>query len=233
MHNLTQLLQSGRTRFASKFMKTSFAQCGEDIIVNYIFSLRGLLSPTYIDIGANHPFFINNTAIFYEKGCRGINIEANPMLIGEFNKYRPNDINLNVGISIEEGESDFFIFEDNTLSTFSKSECDNLQLNGKKLLSIEKVKLTPIENILKKYFNDQFPDFLSIDVEGLDFTILQSIDFKRHFPKVICVEVAEYSAIGTGAKKTDLVDFLISKGYSEYATTNLNAIMVKNEFWFI
>jgi FkbM family methyltransferase len=214
-------------------MKTSFAQCGEDIIVNYIFSLRGLLSPTYIDIGANHPFFINNTAIFYEKGCRGINIEANPMLIGEFNKYRPNDINLNVGISIEEGESDFFILEDNTLSTFSKSESDNLQLNGKKLLSIEKVKLTPIENILKKYFNDQFPDFLSIDVEGLDFTILQSIDFNKHFPKVICVEVAEYSAIGTGAKKTDLVDFLISKGYSEYATTNLNAIMVKNEFWFI
>src|SRR5580704_12499223 len=204
MHNLTQLLQSGRTRFASKFMKTSFAQCGEDIIVNYIFSLRGLLSPTYIDIGANHPFFINNTAIFYEKGCRGINIEANPMLIGEFNKYRPNDINLNVGISIEEGESDFFILEDNTLSTFSKSESDNLQLNGKKLLSIEKVKLTPIENILKKYFNDQFPDFLSIDVEGLDFTILQSIDFNKHFPKVICVEVAEYSAIGTGAKKTDL-----------------------------
>jgi hypothetical protein len=35
------------------------------------------------------------------------------------------------------------------------------------------------------------------------------------------------------ARRSELIDFLITKGYYEYANTNLNAIMVKNEFWFI
>ena len=57
--------------------KKSFSQCGEDLIVNYIFGLRGITKPTYLDIGANDPFYLNNTALFYINGCRGINIEAN------------------------------------------------------------------------------------------------------------------------------------------------------------
>ena len=48
---------------------SSFSQCGEDLIVNYIFNLRGISLPSYLDIGANHPYFISNTALFHKKGC--------------------------------------------------------------------------------------------------------------------------------------------------------------------
>src|SRR5689334_18987985 len=65
----------------------SYSQCGEDIIIDHVFRLRGIPSPSYIDIGANHPYFINNTAMFYERGCRGINIEANPQLLSAFQTY--------------------------------------------------------------------------------------------------------------------------------------------------
>ena len=41
------------------------------------------------------------------------------------------------------------------------------------------------------------------------------------------------AALGAGARRCDLVDFLKEKGYYEYANTNLNAIMVKRDFWFI
>src|SRR5690242_15209281 len=94
----------------------SYSQCGEDAIIDYIFRLRGIHQPSYIDIGANHPFSLSNTAMFYVKGCRGINIDANPELISLFEEYRPQDINLNVGISDEESELDFYIMQDNTLS---------------------------------------------------------------------------------------------------------------------
>jgi hypothetical protein len=67
----------------------------------------------------------------------------------------------------------------------------------------------------------------------MDFQILQSIDFSKSYPKIICVEAAEYSPVGAGARRNELINFLVSKGYYEYANTNLNAIMVKNEFWFI
>lgn len=213
--------------------KYSYSQCGEDLLVNYIFNLRNINRPTYIDIGANHPFYLSNTAFFYRKGCRGINIEANPMLLGNFRTFRKKDINLNVGVGPEENEMDFYIINDPTLSTFSKEESQSITADGKyKLEAVRKVKLVTIDKIIQEYCKGKFPDFLSIDVEGMDFEILRSIDFSRYWPKVICVEAAEYSPIGAGKRKTELIDFLVSKGYYEYANTNLNAIMVKNEFWF-
>jgi hypothetical protein len=104
---------------------------------------------------------------------------------------------------------------------------------GKKIKSIQKINLTTIENILNQYCNNVFPDFLNLDVEGLDFEILKSIDFSKSLPKVICVEAAEYSPIGAGLKRNELIIFLEKNGYHEYANTNLNAIMVKKDFWFI
>ena len=212
--------------------KASFSQCGEDLIVDYIFKLRDIGMPSYIDIGAHDPYYLNNTAIFYQRGCRGINIEANPHLMENFDQNRAEDLNINIGISDQEGELDFYIMKDNTLSTFSKSEYDFMIENGKDLLQIEKIRLTTIKAILEKYCKGIFPDFLSLDVEGMDLRIIQSIDFSRSSPKVICVEAAEYSPIGAGARRTELLDFLVTKGYYEYGNTNLNAILVKRDFWF-
>ena len=213
--------------------KKSYSQCGEDLLIQYIFTLRGVKNPSYIDIGANDPFFLSNTALFYKKGSRGINIEANPQLMKQFITNRPKDINLNIGISNKEEELDFYIMEDNTLSTFSKEECDFMVSKGKTLKAVQKIKLITIADVLEKYFGNQFPDFMSIDVEGMDFQILQSINFENSRPKVICVEAAEYSPVGAGARRGELIDFLVAKGYYEYANTNLNAIMVDRKFWFI
>ena len=213
---------------------TSYSQCGEDLIVNYIFSLRGIRLPTYLDIGANDPYFLSNTAFFYRKGCRGINIEANPQLIAKLRRYRPQDINLNLGVGHSEGEMDFYILSDPTLSSFSKEETTQATASGNiKVEAIKRIKLTTIEKVIDEYNKGIFPDFLSIDVEGMDLDILHSIPFNRFWPKVICAEAAEYSPIGAGERKNELINFLVSKGYYEYANTNLNAIMVKNEFWFI
>lgn len=213
--------------------KKSYSQCGEDILVEYIFNLRGIEKPSYIDIGANHPFYLSNTAFFYEKGCRGINIEPNPSLIKLFKRIRPEDINLNVGISNQDKELEFYLMEDNTLSTFSVDEYNSMIVANKRLVEVKKIKLTTISKVLKEHFNNQFPDFLTIDVEGMDFMVLQSIDFERSSPKIICVEAADYSPIGAGARRSDLINFLTEKGYYEYANTNLNAIMVRKDFWFI
>src|ERR1035437_2327334 len=84
--NSTRIKKNTNVDFGSNFVTGSYSQCGEDILVGYLFSLRGIKSPSYIDIGANHPWFINNTAFFYKKGCRGINIEPNQDLIPIFNK---------------------------------------------------------------------------------------------------------------------------------------------------
>ena len=51
------------------YAKKSFSQCGEDLIVDYVFKARGVGRPSYLDIGAHHPYWLSNTALFYERGC--------------------------------------------------------------------------------------------------------------------------------------------------------------------
>lgn len=213
--------------------KHSYSQCGEDLIIQYIFHLRGIENPSYIDIGASDPFYLNNTALLYSKGSRGINIEANPALIGSFIKHRPEDININVGIGSENTTLDFFVINDPTLSSFSKEESEKFIVTGKyKIVNTIKISLTTIKEILDKHFTGKFPDFLTLDAEGMDYEILKTIDFKNNSPKVICVEAAEYSPIGAGERRNELIDFLVKNSYYEYANTNLNAIMVRKDFWF-
>lgn len=215
-----------------KYSQRSYSQCGEDSIVLYVFSLRGIQNPTYLDIGANHPFYINNTASFYEKGSRGINVEANTDLVKLFEKHRPKDTNLNVGIGPEEGVMDFFIFRDNTLSTFSSLEAELQKLAGGVLVEIIKVKIVTLNHIVENYSKGLFPDLLTIDVEGVDFEIMQSADFSKSKPRIICAETAEYSPIGAGEKRKDYIQFIESLGYYLYADTNLNSIFLERDFWF-
>ena len=220
-------------KIIGKKYRKSYSQCGEDILINYIFSLRGIKNPSYLDIGANDPFFLSNTAMLYSKGSSGINVEANPTLLDKFKRLRNRDVNVNVGISDKAEELEFYIMSDNTLSTFMKAEYEAMLKQNGRLMEIKKIQLITVAELVDKYSSGVFPDLLTIDVEGMDFKILQSIDFSKTRPKVICVEAAEYSPIGAGTRRTELIEFLESKGYYEYANTNLNAIMVDRNFWFI
>jgi FkbM family methyltransferase len=217
-----------------EFGAMSFSQSGEDLIIDYLFRLRGISHPSYIDIGANHPFYLSNTAYFYLKGCRGINIEANPDLIDSFIKARSEDINLNCGVGITEEELDFFIINDPTLSTFSQFEAETLIKTGKyHIVETKRIKTYTIASLLRKHCPGKLPDFLSIDIEGLDFEIIQAIDFETFKPKVICVESHNYSPTGSGIRREDLINYILSQGYHEYADTGLNSIFVEKKFWFI
>jgi FkbM family methyltransferase len=213
--------------------QVSYSQCGEDILIDYVFRLRGIEKPTYIDIGANHPVALNNTFKFYKKGSRGINIEPNSFLAEKFKIIRPGDTTLSIGISSVEGSFTFYVFEDHRFNTFDKKEAENYIVLGHKPLEERKVNTYTVESVLAKYHNNTFPDLLSVDVEGLDLEIIKSIDFKKYYPKVVCIETAEYSPIGAGEKKLDIMKYIESQQYTLYADTNLNSIYVKNEFWFL
>jgi FkbM family methyltransferase len=216
----------------STYFKKSFSQTGEDLIINFIFQTKGLSSFSYLDIGANHPYYMSNTHSFYQNGNRGINIEPNPTLFKLLEKYRPNDINLNIGISDSTTELTYYFFDIPALNTFSKEEKDKYIGFGHKLIAESIVKVDTIESIINKHFNAIFPNVLFVDVEGLDFDIIKSIDFtKRSLPNVICVETLSYSNDNTGAKNLQMIEYIKSKGYFLYADTYINTIFVNEEFW--
>jgi FkbM family methyltransferase len=209
----------------------SYSQCGEDRIVDYIFHLRGIHSPTFLDIGAFDPFHLSNTALFYRRGCTGINVEPNPALIAKFREARPRDINLGIAVG-PRGVLDFYVMEDPTLSTLSREEALNLESKGKKLSKVIQIEVLPLAEIIDRHAGGIFPDFLSMDVEGFEIQILREVSLKAG-PKVICIETAEYSCTGQGAKRTGLMRSIEEMGYELYADTNLNSIYVRRDFWRI
>ena len=174
---------------------------------------------------------MSNTAIFYQQGSRGINIEPNPKLFKSFLKNRNKDINLNFGVAKSSGFLDFYIMSELTLSTFSVKQLDDYIANGYSIKKTVKIPVITIPEIIEKYCNNKFPDFLSLDVEGLDIDILKSIDYQKSCPIVICVETISFSETGNGVKNLDIISFLENKGYIVYADTYINTIFVKKSKW--
>jgi FkbM family methyltransferase len=207
--------------------KKSYSQCGEDLIMRYVFDFLKIPSPTYLDIGAHHPQFLSNTFLFYQQGSSGINIEPDPTLFEAFPKQRSRDTNLNIGISAHEGELPFYVMSAPTLNTFSETDARAAVAQGRvKVERILPVKVRPINEVLQEKLKGIPLDFLSIDVEGLDFTILSSLDFTRWRPKVICAETITYSEINQGKKIPEIPGLLHDLGYQTYADTHINTIFV-------
>ena len=92
-------LKRARQRILGRraYMNPSYSIEGEDRIVRTLL-WRKHDKGFYVDVGAHHPFRFSNTYLFYTQGWSGINIDATPGSMKAFNKYRPRDINLEVGV---------------------------------------------------------------------------------------------------------------------------------------
>jgi len=216
----------------NKYKKTSYSQSGEDLIVEFILKTLRIKSPTYIDIGAHHPVYISNTASLYKKGFSGICIEPDPVLFKKIKKSRKRDICLNIGIGINGvDDSDFYLMTTSTLNTFSKEEALNYDKNSRhKIKDVIKLPLKTINWVFENYTNGK-PDFMSLDVEGLDFDILKSLDFNQYRPTILCIETLKFIRVGVVEKDQPLIDFVTEQGYIIYADTHINTIFVDEKTW--
>lgn len=199
------------------FGHLTYSQHGEDLMICNLFALMKIKNPSYLDIGAHHPFNISNTALLYARGSRGVNVEANPNLIYEFKKNRPLDKTLSVGIGIESAYKDFYMFDDfSGLNTFVKDEAFKIN----KVINLYVCTMNDIVNV---HCEERFPDFLTMDVEGLDYNILRYADFSKSNPKIICVEV----------RKNDTTKFQKMMGKKEYflhCRMGENLIFIKERY---
>jgi len=191
----------------------TFAQFGEDLILLNIFHALGLPQPSYLDVGAHHPFNISNTALLHARGSRGINVEANPNLIGAFFQHRPEDINLNVGVGPERGSLDFYFIDDwSGRNTFRReiAEAFVREYPAFRITKVQPIPVVTLNDIVTEHAAGRFPDLLSMDVEGMDLDILRAADFAGGGPTVICVECDWNSGKESAA---DLVSLLSARGY--------------------
>jgi FkbM family methyltransferase len=205
----------------------SFSSAGEDMILRHILG-SDKMSGFYVDVGAFHPTLFSNTYFFYLNGWQGINIEARPGSKTLFDKVRPRDINLEVGVSSKRGSMTYyFIAEDSPMNSFSPDFLRQIEML-KEVRSEISIPTLPLADLFERHLPEgQSIDFLDVDVEGHDLEVLESNDWKRFRPRLIVVEDE-----GLDPGKSEIISMMKGHGY-ELCAQNVIILDKINEYFLI
>ena len=165
-----------------------YSQNREDFILWAFFT--DIKKGFYVDVGACDPIKYSVTKLFYENGWSGINIEPQDAPFKALIEDRNRDINLQIGIADEPGELNLRVYENESLSTFSEDIMTSYkeQKDRKNLKYVDKK--VPVKTLKSVLTTHKVKDiqFLKVDVEGLEYLVLKSNDWKRFRPEVLCIE---------------------------------------------
>jgi FkbM family methyltransferase len=207
----------------------SYSQEGEDIFLNKIFLNQKL--GFYVDIGAHHPVHFSNTYLFYGRGWHGINVDPLPGTKRLFDRRRPRDTNLEVGISAVPGALPFYVFDNAVLSTFDAAERDVSLRRGYRIVRTLQISVDRLDAVLGQHLpaGGQI-DFMSVDVEGHENDVVESNDWDRFRPKIVCLEILNASIVEVQSR--ELTRFLKTKGYVFFAKIDNTSFFRESDFAF-
>jgi FkbM family methyltransferase len=204
----------------------SYSQEGEDMVLASLF-FRRIERGFFVDVGAHHPSRFSNTYRFYRRGWRGINIDPNPGAIDLFDRQRPRDVNLALGVSSDAGALTYYMFDEPAVNTLSERQARAVEAAGEfRLIGTRTVQVKRLESILDEHLPPNTSiDLLSVDVEGLDMEVLASNDWTRFAPK--CIAVEAYNETAESLLASPLNAFLRERGYELRAKT-VNTVIYTN-----
>ncbi|RBQ11500.1 FkbM family methyltransferase [Pedobacter miscanthi] len=205
--------------------RTYYSQNGQDFLIDLeIFDQQR--NGFFMEIGAYDGIKYSNTYFLESKrGWNGICIEANPKVYPDLKRNR-SCVTLNACLSTQPGVEEF-------LCMTGKME----MLSGLKR-EFSSQHLLRIENELKRFGEQseimpvncytfeqlvldhsiEHIDYLSIDTEGSEFSIIKSIDFSKTSISVISVENTYHN--------TGLNEYMVFKGYKKVARIGEDDVFV-------
>ncbi len=205
-------------------MFISYSANHEDVLLNRLFGTKQ--TGFYIDVGAAHPLFENDTKALYDRGWSGINIEPNKSFFEILAAERPRDTNLNIAVSDSDGQSRFFEVKGTGLSTCDPEEAARARAKGFDVIE-HPVKTTTLRDLLDAT-NPPAIDLLKIDVEGFEPNVIRSNDWSRFRPDVILVEATFPE---TPVRRPDVAGPLLENvGYRRVYFDGLNDYYLENAF---
>lgn len=199
-------------------------------MIYHLFQKLGIEKPSYIDIGAHHPYKISNTALIHEMGGRGINIEANPNLFEAFLRERPEDINLCCRVGPQRGVMPFYMIDDWSGRNSFVKEAVDLFVQDNPEFSIQEVRnieIKTLDDVMLENNMGGIADYMSIDIEGMEYEVLQSFDLINRGPNVLTLEVMKNDR--DKAKKIE--ELLEQAEYCMWCRTGTNYTFIKKHLY--
>ena len=215
-------------------MNNSKSQIQQDLILDQqIF--KGKSNGVFVEVGALDGFGASNTWFFeMERNWSGLLIEPNPVEFNKRNQHpRPNSIFENCAISDVEMDINFLSIEgpcnvlsgimefynsqhleriDRELEMYSNHPEGHELYSRKEQIPMKAVRL---ESLFSKHN-------ITIDVEGAELQVLNSINFDKVDINVFMIEN------NYGLEKE--TEFLSSKGYKLLGNIQWDSVFIKNDF---
>jgi len=176
-----------RSVSATEARMLSYAQNGEDVLLDRVLQKK---SGFYIDVGAFHPIVDSVTKHFSAIGWRGINIEPNREFVALLQEDRPDDVNLCLAAGRESGEALLHILKARQGSTISALHFAQLDEDSREGVQKVAVPVKTLAEICAEHAPDQI-DFMKIDVEGAERSVIEGADWHRFRPRILVIEAVK------------------------------------------
>jgi len=172
-------------------LRASKSQICQDVFVACQLSLWKKTSANryFVEFGATDGITMSNTYIFEKRfGWNGLLIEPARVWKDRLIANRSSDFDFrcvfnSTGQKVEFNESENAVYS--TIQNFSKIDTHaQKRISGGKYV----VETVTLNDVLENHNAPKIIDYLSIDTEGSEFTILNSVDFNTWSFKVITVE---------------------------------------------
>ena len=205
LSNFIESVGDKNTIIKSQLLQDAFAS----------FIVGDLFDKTFLEFGATDGISLSNSYMLENNfGWTGILAEPSPQWHEELKNNRPNTKIITDCIWKCSGEKlDFFVSDigvSSTLVDFKYSDFSSIPENTQARIKngkVVKVETISINDVMEKNFNGDAPSYLSIDTEGSEYEILQSLDFEKYRPVVFTIE----HNLTNIENKID--ELMISKGY--------------------
>jgi len=197
------------------------SQNGEDLLLWNFFGRKR--SGFYVEVGAYDGVGFSNSYFFEAIGWHGVLVEAVPELYRSAAAARPNsrvvhaaagDYDGTIRITIAEGE--------HGVATLSSATPDRARIarEGGRTREAE-VPLRTLNGILDDVREPI--DFVSIDVEGTELSVLRGFDLTRFAPRMLVIED------NSGGVDRGVNDYLAQCGYAERFRIEQNAFFMRRD----
>lgn len=204
----------------------SHAQNGEDVVLWR--ALHHVSEGHYVEVGANSASHDSITKWFYDAGWSGVTIEPAPGYLAEHRQQRPRDSQFEVAITAEATESiTLYDIADSGLSTAVADIAAQHEAAGRPVRPIQ-VPARRLDDVLSEALGDETDiHFMTIDTEGSERTVLESVDLRRWRPWVLVIEA---TAPNTDAPTHQAWEQLVlDAGYRFCLFDGLSRFYVANE----
>lgn len=188
----------------------------------------------FVDVGAHDGLQLNNTVFFEKKySWRGYNIEPIKDVYDSLVKNRPECTNINCAVSDKDGNEEFILNKGYTemisglKKTFDPRHEQRLNNELKRFggsSEVINVQTKRFDTLCAEY-NIKYINYLSIDVEGSEFSVIKSIDFDKVFIDVIGFE-NNYEDVSI-----PIVEYLLNKDFSILIKSS-DVFMINNKSMF-